>query len=100
MLHEMPNKSNYLERLEGYSMALLKLYKVSCKDVLIIISNSGRNTATIEMALEAKKLGCKVIAITSLKHSSKVTSRYEGGHRLFEIAHETIDTCADFGDAS
>ena len=29
MLHEMPNKSTYLERIEGYSQALVELYKVA-----------------------------------------------------------------------
>lgn len=100
MLHEMPNKSTLLERLDGYSKALLKLHKVTEKDVLLIISNSGRNPATVEMALEAKKLNCKVIALTSLQHSSMVSSRHKSGLRLFEAADVVIDTCGPFGDAA
>ena len=100
MLHEMPNKSTYLERLDGYSSALLKLYKVDSKDTLMVISNSGRNPAPVEMAIEAKKIGCKVIALTSMKHSSKVESRHKSGLRLFEAADVAIDNCADFGDAA
>lgn len=100
MLHETPNKSTHLERLAGYSSAILKLHKVSGKDVIMIISNSGRNIVPVEMAIEAKKIGCKVIAITSMKHSSKVTSRHESGLRLFEVADVIIDNCAEFGDAA
>jgi uncharacterized phosphosugar-binding protein len=100
MLHEMPNKSTYLERLSGYAASLIKLYKINCKDTLMVISNSGRNPLPVEMVLEAKKLGCKVIVLTSLKHSSKVTSRHSSGLRLFEAADITIDNCADFGDAA
>ena len=43
MLHEMPNKSTWLERLSGYAEAMLKLHKVDEKDTILIISNSGRN---------------------------------------------------------
>jgi uncharacterized phosphosugar-binding protein len=100
MLHEMPNKSTYLERLDGYSSALLKLYKVEPKDTLMVISNSGRNPVPVEMVLEAKKIGCRVIAVTSMEHSSKVSSRHNSGLKMYEAADVTIDNCADFGDAA
>lgn len=100
MLHETPNKSTQLERLSGYAAAILKLNKLTSKDVLMIVSNSGRNVVPVEMALEAKKIGCKVIAITSMKHSTQVDSRHESGLRLFEVADVIIDNCAEFGDAA
>lgn len=100
MLHEMPNKSTYLERLNGYSSALLALYKVDSKDTLMVVSNSGRNPVPVEMAIEAKKIGCKVIAVTSMDHSTRVESRHKSGLKIFEIADVTIDNCADFGDAA
>lgn len=100
MLHEMPNKSTFLERLDGYSSALLALYKIDSRDTLMVVSNSGRNPVPVEMAIGAKKLGCKVIALTSMKHSAKVASRHKSGLRIFEAADITIDNCADFGDAA
>lgn len=100
MLHEMPNKSTWLERLDGYSKAILDLYKVDDKDTLMIISNSGRNNVPVEMAIEAKARGAKVIALTSMKHSSQVTSRHPSGKRLFECADVVLDNCADKGDAN
>lgn len=100
MLHEMPNKSTYLERLNGYSEAMLNLYKVDENDTLMIISNSGRNSVPVEMALEAKKRGTKVIALTSLTHSMNTTSRHESGKKLYEIADITIDNGAYKGDAA
>ncbi len=99
MLHEMPNKSTYLERLDGYSEAILKLYKVEAKDVIMVISNSGRNPVPVEMCLEAKKIGAKVIAITSLKHSKETSSRHKSGKKMYEIADVTIDNCGEKGDA-
>ena len=58
-------KSTYLERVDGYGAAILDLYKLDEKDTILIISNSGRNNVPVEMALESKKRGAKVIAMTS-----------------------------------
>ena len=99
MLHEMPNKSTYLERVEGYSQALVQLYRVEEKDTVMVISNSGRNAVPVEMCLAAKAKGAKVIAMTSMKHSSGCTSRHSSGKKMYEIADVTIDNCADPGDA-
>ena len=69
MLHQMFHKSTNLERLPGYAKAILDLYPIDEKDVFLIISNSGRNSVPVEMAMEAKKRGAYVIAMTSLRHS-------------------------------
>jgi uncharacterized phosphosugar-binding protein len=100
MLHEFPNKSTYLERLDGYGKVLFKLYKITSQDILILVSNSGRNNVVVEMALEAKKNGTKIIAITSIKHSQKVDSRHKSGKKLFEIADVVIDNYSEYGDAA
>ena len=100
MLHEMANKSTYLERIEGYSQALVELYRLEAKDTILVISQSGRNAVPVEMCLEAKKKGAKVIAMTSMKHSSGCTSRHSSGKKMYEIADVTIDNCADQGDAA
>lgn len=100
MLHEMPNKSTFLERLNGYSSIILDLYKVSANDCLMIVSNSGRNSVPVEMALCAKERGTKVIAITSLAHSQAVSSRHHSGKKLYQLADVTIDNGADMGDAA
>lgn len=99
MLHEMPNKSTYLERLNGYSKSILSLYKVDSKDTILVVSNSGRNKVPVEMCLEAKKIGCKVIAMTSLEHASQSTSRHESGLLIHQIADVTLDNHAPKGDA-
>ncbi|MCL6446313.1 MAG: SIS domain-containing protein [Alicyclobacillus sp.] len=99
MLHEEPNKSTYLERLDGYADVLLKIHQVSAKDAVMVVSNSGRNPVPVEMAIRAKDIGCSVIAMTSVAHSSRVSSRHQSGKRLFEVADVVIDNCAVFGDA-
>lgn len=100
MLHSGAAKSTSYERLHGYAEALLNDYPVKEGDVIIIASNSGRNAVTIEMAIEAKKRGMKVLALTSLKHSQSATSRHASGKRLFELADVVIDNCGCPGDAS
>ena len=100
MLHEMPKKSTWLERLSGYAEAMISLYKVDEKDTLMVVSNSGRNSVPVQMCLEAKKVGAKVIALTSMKHSGKVSSRDASGKKVYEVADVTIDNCAEKGDAA
>lgn len=99
MLHEKLNKSMYLERLEGYAEIMLTLYGVDSGDTIVIISNSGRNSVPVEMALGAKARGASVVAITSLKHSEQIPSRDKSGKRLFEIADVVLDNGAAYGDA-
>ncbi len=100
MLHEMPNKSTYLERLDGYSRAMVELYRLDEKDTIMVISNSGRNPVPVEMCLAAKEKGAAVIALTSMKHSAGCSSRHSSGKKMYEIADVTIDNCAEIGDAA
>lgn len=99
MLHQMPNKSTYLERIEGLAPALLNLYKPDEKDTILIVSNSGRNAVPVEMAIAAKEKGMKVIAMTSRSHSEKSDSRHSSGKKLYELADVVIDNKAENGDA-
>ena len=88
------------ERLSGYAKALLEGYPIGSNDLLIIISNSGRNELGVEMALEAKRRNITTIGITSLAHSQAVASRSATGLRLFEICEVVIDNCGALGDAA
>jgi uncharacterized phosphosugar-binding protein len=100
MLHQMAHKSTLLERLPGYAPVLLRLYGVGQGDTILFISNSGRNSVPVEMALEAKAAGASVIALSSLKHSQRVSSRHVSGKRLFEAADVVLDNQAEYGDAA
>lgn len=100
MLHEAPNKSTLLERVEGYAEAMLELYDVNEKDVMVVISNSGRNAAPVGMCLGSKERGASVICVTSLSHSKNSTSRAKSGKKMYEIADVVIDNHAAQGDAA
>ena len=88
------------EKVEGYGRALMAPVRLSPKDTMIIISNSGRNALPVEIAMIAKEQGLPVIAITSLAHSKSVTSRHSSGKRLFELADVVLDNHGGPGDAA
>lgn len=99
-LNEHPTKSSYIERLHGYAKILADLYKIGKDDVVLIASNSGRNAYPVELALEAKDRGAKVIAITSAQHSNATISRHVSGKHLLDIADIVIDNCGVLGDSA
>lgn len=88
-----------MERLEGYGSEVLKTVNIQEGDILLIHSVSGRNAVAIDMALDAKAKGVKVIALTNINYSSQVTARHSSGKRLFECADIVIDNCGDFEDS-
>lgn len=89
-----------MERLDGYGVALASTVDFRSGDVLILHSVSGRNSVTIDLALEAKQKGVKIIALTNVSYSKSVTSRHNSGKRLFEVADIVIDNHGDIGDGS
>ncbi|MTI47123.1 SIS domain-containing protein [Sporosalibacterium faouarense] len=99
MLHQIHGKSTLIERLSGYADIILEINEVRKGDAIIIISNSGRNSVPIELAIKAKEKGLLVIALTNLKHSKSVDSRNKSGKRLFEVADFVLDNCGVPGDA-
>lgn len=96
---EHPTKSSYIEKLSGYASILCELYHIKEGDVVLIASNSGRNAYPVELAECAKAKGAKVIAITSVAHSSATTSRAISMQKLMDIADVVIDNCGVLGDA-
>ena len=100
MLHINAAESSHWERAEGLEDELLKKYPIQAGDVLISISNSGRNTVPVMLAKAAKERGAFVIALTSMQHTSAVTPRNKAGLRLFEAADLVLDNGGILGDAS
>jgi uncharacterized phosphosugar-binding protein len=78
----------------------VSLFDVQPNDVFIIASNSGVNGSILGVALAAKARGHKVIAVTSMDHTMKVTPKHPSGKRLSEVADIVIDNLAPFGDST
>lgn len=100
MLHESALTSTDLERLEGYAAIVLSRYTFSPHDIIIIVSNSGRNAGPIEAAMEARRREIPVIAVTALTYSKSSASRHSSGKRLFELADVVLDNCGVAGDGA
>lgn len=93
-------KSEQLERIEGISKIILEHRKLTERDSMIIISNSGRNAAPVEMAIECAKRGVSTIAITSMEYTQNVTSRHSSVKKLCDAVDVVIDNCGVFGDGT
>lgn len=101
MLNTRPvTQTSTMEKLDGYPTAILKHTPIHEGDVLLLHSVSGRNTAAIEMAIEARKMGVSTIAITNMEYTSQVSSRHKSGKKLYEVCDIVIDNCGDFEDSS
>ncbi len=95
-----PDLSGQLERVTGLAALILDGHDLRTGEVLLVISNSGINAVPVEMALEGKRRGLTVIALTSVRHSRTVPPRHPSGQRLFEAADIVLDTCGEPGDAA
>lgn len=100
MLHVSAAKSTLEERDESWLPVLLEKYPIREGDVLISISNSGRNAVPVLLAKEALERGAYVITLTSMQHTSAVTSRNSLNLRLFETADLVLDNGGVLGDVS
>jgi uncharacterized phosphosugar-binding protein len=100
MLHEGAVRSTRLERLPGLAREVLADTALGPGDLLIVASNSGRNAYPVEAALVGRERGATVVALTSVPHGSRVTSRHPSGRALREIADLVLDTGAPYGDAA
>lgn len=89
-----------LERDPGVAQALLATAELRPQDVFVIASNSGVNGSVVGLALAAQQAGHRVIAVTSLAHTSAVTPKHPSGKRLSEIADVVIDNLAPYGDTT
>ena len=90
----------FLERAEGFGVEVMKSYDFDQRDTMWIFSHSGINNVNIDIALESKRIGMKVVALGSADSYKNHNSRHSSGKRLFDIADIVVDTCVPAGDAS
>ncbi len=86
------------ERDQEAGKALLSCHQIEPQDVFLIASQSGVNAALVEYALQIKKRGHLLIALTSLEHTQQTPSRHPLGHKVYELADIVIDLCTSHGD--
>jgi uncharacterized phosphosugar-binding protein len=89
----------WLERREGYARVLFENQPIRSADVMIVFSHGGTNAVGIEVAMEARSRGLKVIAITSMDNQRRSTATHSSGKKLSEVADLVIDNCTPAEDA-
>ncbi|HEY2158211.1 MAG TPA: SIS domain-containing protein [Isosphaeraceae bacterium] len=90
----------FLENVQGFGPVLWRNFVTSPDDCLLAISTSGCNSVTIDVAVEAHRLGMFVVALTSLAHAAVSTSKHESGRKLADVADLVLDQHAPAGDAA
>lgn len=78
----------------GMAEYALKMSTMRPGDVLMVSSVSGRTVSAVDLAYEAKKMGIKVIAFTSMEYTKSVEPIHPSGKRLYEMVDIAIDNCA------
>lgn len=93
----------FSENVIGYGTRLAERYDrthgLHAGEVIIVISNSGKNASPIEVALYAREKGLTVIALTCVAMSRTAATVHPGGQNLHAVAHHTLDNCGTPGDA-
>lgn len=93
MLHDGAAKSSRMEKMPGIAPEAFRRAGVDpAKDILVVISASGKNAAPVEMLRTAKAAGVKTLAISSSAY------RAHGGVLLDE-ADIAVDCKVPYGDA-
>jgi uncharacterized phosphosugar-binding protein len=90
----------FLERVEGYGVEIMKGYNFDPRDTMWLFSHSGINNVNIDVAIEAKKKGMKVVAFGSAAAAKGKQTRHSSGKTIFDVADIVVDTCAPVEDAS
>ncbi|MGW8374403.1 SIS domain-containing protein [Streptomyces sp. ODS28] len=88
-----------LERVAGLAGTVLDSSPARPGDVLIVISLSGRNALPVEMAMNARALGLKVVGLTSVAYAEGTKSRHTTGTFLKDHCDVVLDNHIAVGDA-
>ncbi len=95
MLHNGAAKSSKMEKMSGIAESILDRYCLNEKDMLFVVSTSGKNAVPVEMAFEAVKRGIKTVSIVS----SSYFEDKQNAPLLYEASDFFIDNCVPHGDA-
>ena len=90
----------FLERVQGYGIEIMKGYDFDKRDTMWLFSHSGINNVNIDVALESRKKGMKIVVFGAAAAAKGRQSRHSCGKTIFDLADFVVDTCAPLEDAS
>jgi uncharacterized phosphosugar-binding protein len=82
-------------KITGLAPYILNYYEVKEGDPLILVNFYGLNTIAVDVALEAKKNGIKLITINSHGFADKVPEDFKWRHPSKKNIHELADVAVD-----
>ncbi|MHC1691462.1 MAG: sugar isomerase domain-containing protein [Sphaerochaetaceae bacterium] len=95
--------TRWCEKVPGYGPNALRYYRVKKGDVLLQFNAYGINMCSIDTAMECRRLGVTVVAVTSASLSRSIPPEFSGRHpsrqNLCDLADVVIDTYTPFGEA-
>jgi uncharacterized phosphosugar-binding protein len=89
----------FLENVPGLAERILRNFDLRPSDSALVVSSSGGNVVSIEMAEGFQRRGIRVVAIVSRAHAEATATRDPRGRKLHELADLVLDTGAPSGDA-
>jgi uncharacterized phosphosugar-binding protein len=89
----------WLERQEGYASVLFENQPIHEGDVMVVFSHGGLNAVGIEVAMEARARGLRVVAVTSMDNQRSRAATHSSGKKLSDVADVVIDNCVPARDA-
>lgn len=89
----------WLERREGYARVLFENEPIRSGDVMVVFSHGGMNAVGIEVAMEARQRGLKVVGIMSMDNQKQSKASHSSGRKLSEVCDLAIDNCVPARDA-
>lgn len=89
----------FLENVTGLAGRILRNFDLSPQDSALVISSSGCNVVSIEIAEAFHQRGIKTVAIISKLHSEASKSNDKRGLKVQDFSDLVLDTGAPAGDA-
>ncbi len=89
----------WLERQEGYARVILASYDLEPRDSMLVFSHGGLNAVPVEMAMEAKARGLRVVSVSSHQNHRQARATHSTGKKLPDVSDIAIDNCVPPEDA-
>ena len=89
----------FLENVSGLASRILRNFGLSSDDSALVVSSSGGNVVSVEIAEEFRRRGVRVVAIVSRAHAVASRTNHPRGLKLMDCADLVLDTGAPTGDA-
>lgn len=98
MLHQGAMQASVNEKKNNFIQNFMLNYPITKQDLVIVISTSGINPVSIDVANYSKEQGAQVITISSHIYQNLEKSRHSTGQYLGQCGHLNIDNLVPHGD--